>query len=87
VAVINRALAKRFFPGEDPVGGTIGDAKLSPKSLAQVIGVVDDVREGDMVDPLVPALYYPFNQKTDSTLFLVHCPETFSTTLLEARLV
>ena len=62
VAVINRALAKRFFPGEDPVGRTIGDAELSPKSLAQVIGVVDDVREGDLVEPLVPALYYPFKQ-------------------------
>ena len=71
VAVINRALAKRFFPGEDPVGRTIGDAELSPKSLAHVIGVVDDVREGDLVEPLVPALYYPFKQDTDGTLFLV----------------
>jgi macrolide transport system ATP-binding/permease protein len=64
VAVINRALAKRFFPGEDPVGRTIGDAELSPKSLAQV-------REGDLVEPLVPALYYPFQQDTDGTLFFV----------------
>jgi predicted permease len=71
VAVINRVLANRFFPGEDPVGRTIGDAELSPKSLAQVIGVVDDVREGDLVDPLAPALYYPFKQDTDGTLFLV----------------
>jgi predicted permease len=71
VAVINRALAKRFFPGEDPVGRTIADAKLSPKSLARVIGVVDDVREGDLVEPLVPALYYPFQQYADGTLILV----------------
>jgi len=71
VAVINRALAKRFFQGEDPVGRTVGDAKLSPKSLAQVIGVVDDIREGDLVEPLVPAVYYPFQQNADSNLFLV----------------
>jgi len=71
VAVINRALAKLFFPGENPVGRTIGDAGLSPKSLARVIGVVDDVREGDLVEPLVPALYYPYQQDTDGTLFLV----------------
>jgi hypothetical protein len=45
VAVINQALAKCFFPrGEDPVGRTVGDAELSPKSLAQISGVVDDVR-------------------------------------------
>jgi macrolide transport system ATP-binding/permease protein len=71
VAVINRALAKRFFPGQDPLGRTIGDAALTPKSLARVIGVVEDVREGDLVDPLAPAVYYPFQQDTDGTLFLV----------------
>ena len=71
VAVINRALARRFFPGEDPVGRTIGDAGLSPQSRAQVIGVVDDVREGDLVEPLLPAVYYSFSQDTEGTLFLV----------------
>ncbi len=71
VAVINRAMAKRFFPGEDPVGRTIGDAELSPKSLTQVIGVVDDIREGDLVEPVAPALYSPFQQDTGGSLFLV----------------
>ena len=71
VAVINRALAKRFFPGEEPVGRTIGDAELSPKSLARVIGVVDNVREGDLVEPLAPAVYYPFQQDAGGTLFFV----------------
>src|ERR1051326_5288754 len=71
VVVINRALARRIFPGEDPVGRTIGDAELSRESLAQVIGVVDDIREGDLAEPLAPALYYPFQQDTDGTLFLV----------------
>jgi len=71
VAVINRTLAKQYFPGENPIGRTIGDARLSPKSLAQVIGVVDDLREGDLVEPLAPAVYYPFQQDTEGTLFLV----------------
>ena len=71
VAVINRSLATRFFPGEDPVGRMVGDAQLSASSLAQVIGVVDDIREGDLVEPLVPAVYYPFRQETDGSLFLV----------------
>lgn len=71
VVVINRALARRYFPGENPVGRTIGDSALSPKSLAQIIGVVDDIREGDLVEPLVPAAYYPFQQDTDGSLFMV----------------
>ena len=71
VAVVNRALAKRFFPGEDPVGRMVGDAEFSTKSRARIIGVVDDIREGDLVDPLEPALYYPFAQKAEGALFLV----------------
>ena len=87
VAVINQALAKQFFQGEDPVGRTIGDAELSPKSLARVIGVVNDVREGDLVEPLVPAVYYPFKQDTGA-LFLVvrtgHAPAPMMPSLVRA---
>lgn len=71
VAIVNRAVARRFFPGEDPVGKTIGDAELSAKSLAHIVGVVDDIREGDLVDPLVPAVYYPYNQGDGLSFFVV----------------
>lgn len=71
VVVINRALAQRYFPGQDPVGRTIGDEDLSSKSLAQIVGVVDDVREGDLVEPIVPALYRPFRQEPGGTFLVV----------------
>jgi predicted permease len=71
VVVVNRAFAKRFFPAEDPVGKTIGDPGLAPNSLARIVGVVDDVREGDLVEPLVPAIYSPFQQDPGGSLFLV----------------
>jgi len=71
VVIINRALVKRFFPGEDPVGKTIGDPDLSPKSLAQIVGVVDDIREGELIETIVPTVYYPFNQGTDRSFFIV----------------
>jgi predicted permease len=63
VVIINRTLARRFFAAEDPIGKTIGDANLSPASLAQIVGVVADVREGDLNDVIEPAAYYPFNQE------------------------
>jgi predicted permease len=71
VAVINRALAARFFPNEDPLGRTFGDADLSPDSLTRIVGIVDDVREGDLVDPLAPAFYIPFQQEPGGGFFLV----------------
>jgi predicted permease len=65
VAIINRALARKYFPGEDPIGKQIGDNTLTPKSLAQVVGIVDDVKEGSLDDETWPAIYYPFNQGPD----------------------
>jgi macrolide transport system ATP-binding/permease protein len=70
VVIINRALARRFFADEDPVGKIIGDANLSPKSLAQIVGVVDNIREGDLNDVIEPAAYYPLTQDTSVGSFL-----------------
>ena len=66
VAVINQALANVYFPGEDPIGKRIGDTTLSPKSLVEVIGVIDDIREGSLEDKVWPAIYYPLNQSPDN---------------------
>ncbi len=65
VVIINRALARQYFPGEDPIGKVIGDTELSKKSLAEIIGVVDDIKEGLLDSDIWPAVYYPFNQNTD----------------------
>ncbi len=65
VLIINEALAKKYFPGEDPIGKQIGDNKLTPKSLAEVVGIVEDLKEGSLDDETWPAVYYPFNQGPD----------------------
>jgi predicted permease len=62
VIMINRVLAKKFFPGEDPIGATIGNLDLAPDSLRKVVGVVDDVREGTLDQEISPAVYYPYEQ-------------------------
>ena len=65
VAIINSALGKRYFPGEDPIGKKIGDTDLSPKSITEIVGVVDDVKDGSLDSATWPAVYYPFNQSAD----------------------
>jgi len=71
VVIINQALASKYFPGEDPVGKRIGDTELSPKSIAEIIGVVDDVKDGSLDSEIWPAVYYPFNQNSDTYFSVV----------------
>ena len=71
VVVINQTLGKKYFPGEDPIGKRIGDTQLSPDSINEIIGVVDDIREGPLESEIWPAVYYPFNQNPDCDFFVV----------------
>lgn len=71
VVIINQALVRKYFHGEDPLGKLIGDDGLSPKSIRQIIGVVDDIREGPLDSEIWPAEYIPFNQSPDVDFWLV----------------
>jgi predicted permease len=62
VAVINQTLARMYFPGEDPIGQRYGDIDLNPKSIKEIIGIVDDIREGPLEAEIWPAVYEPLNQ-------------------------
>jgi predicted permease len=71
VAIINKTLARQYFPGEDPIGKKIGDTDLTPKSIAEIVGVVDDVKDGSLDAPIWPAIYYASNQDPDTYFSLV----------------
>src|SRR5882724_2329373 len=71
VVLINQALARKYFPGEDPIGKILGDTSLSPKSLTEIIGIVEDVKDGSLDSEIWPAVYYPFNQNSDTFFSLV----------------
>ncbi|HTY84706.1 MAG TPA: ABC transporter permease [Silvibacterium sp.] len=66
VVVINQALARKYFPGENPIGKKIGDTSLSPDSMREVVGVVDDIREASLDEEIWPAVYHPFEQDSDN---------------------
>ncbi|HEX4322591.1 MAG TPA: ABC transporter permease [Acidobacteriaceae bacterium] len=63
--IVNQAMARQFFPGQDPIGKKIGDLDLSPDSLRQIVGVVDDIREGELDSQIRPVIYYPMFQGPD----------------------
>jgi predicted permease len=59
VVLVNEALARRYFPNEDPVG-----IKLDRGSI---IGVVGDVRSTRLDLPSEPEVYYPVAQNVAMT--------------------
>jgi predicted permease len=71
VMLINQTLARQFFPDEDPIGKKIGNTDLAPKSIYEIVGVVEDVKDGSLDSEIWPAVYYPFNQSPDTYFSLV----------------
>jgi predicted permease len=71
VVIINQALADRYYPGQDPLGQKFGDTSLTPASIKEIVGIVADIREGQLDSNIWPAVYYPFNQSPDSSYALV----------------
>lgn len=62
VAVINEALARKYFPGQDPIGQSIANDEGGRPSVWQIVGIVDDVREGPLDADIAPTEYFPMNQ-------------------------
>lgn len=71
VVVINESFAKKYFPGEDPLGKSFGDIKLSPKSIRQIIGIVEDVKEASLDRETWPTEYQSYNQAPDTFYNLI----------------
>jgi predicted permease len=70
VAILNQTTANKLFPGEDAVGQRIF-YDGSPESLMEIVGVVSDIKEGDLASTTYPALYVPFDQRPFFRFYLV----------------
>jgi macrolide transport system ATP-binding/permease protein len=69
--VINEALARKYFPGEDPIGQKMGNGELDPKSLREIIGVIANVREGALDNDIWPAEYQSMYYSPDNFFSVV----------------
>jgi putative ABC transport system permease protein len=67
VAVINEALARKFFAGQNPVGQRIRWAlETGPPRWMTIVGVVADVKQYSLADPPYPAVFTPFAQTNEA---------------------
>jgi predicted permease len=71
VAIVNQALVNKYFSGQDPMGQKIANDEGGRPSIWEIVGVVDDVREGPLDAETRPAEYFPVNQIMDHGLGLV----------------
>jgi len=70
VAIINQAFARHYFPGEDALARQLSFLSTPPVPI-QIVGIVEDIREGPLDAAIPPVIYFPFNQSTDTYLGLV----------------
>jgi predicted permease len=64
VAIINQSFAKQYFPGEDPLGKQLSHLSTPPVPI-QIIGIIEDIKEGPLDTDNRSTLYIPFNQSPD----------------------
>ena len=69
VVVVNQTLAKQLFPGEDPIGKRL--AYKDGHETMEIIGEIEDIKEGPLDTVSRPVIYVPFNQDSSLSFYIV----------------
>jgi putative ABC transport system permease protein len=68
VLLINEALARRYWPGQNPIGKRIGNGR--PDGWMSVVGVVGDIHHMNLAAPPDPEIFFPFAQRPQTDMKL-----------------
>lgn len=62
VAIINKSMARKFFPSVDPLGKTIRRFATATTLSApiEIVGIVSDAKYGSLREDFQPIAYFPF---------------------------
>jgi putative ABC transport system permease protein len=82
VVIVSQSLARRYFPGEDPLGKRLMLAERSPMSCCtaavpvenvwrEIIGVAADVRQAGLDEQPAATLYRPYSQIVEHDMYLM----------------
>lgn len=71
VVVVNEAMAREMWPGEDPIGKRLLVNWSDPEVTDEVIGVVGDARLVELDGEIRPTVYYPHNRTAYTTMNVV----------------
>jgi putative ABC transport system permease protein len=70
VVIINDTLARRYFPGVDPLGKSLVIAMNLPNVPTEIVGVVGDVKFSGLAAETNPMTYWPHPQLAYSAMTL-----------------
>jgi predicted permease len=70
VLVVNQAFARRYFPGENPLGKRV-DFSWETTGFQEIVGVAKDAREQALDRPAEPILYIPLAQRAETGMYLL----------------
>jgi putative ABC transport system permease protein len=70
VVIINETMAKRFFPGEDPIGKRL-HVTMGPLLYREIVGIVGDVKHYSLDQETKAQTYEPYAQQPFSGMTLV----------------
>jgi len=70
VAIVNRAMAEKFWPGQDVVGKAVG-IPIAPFDMT-IVGVVADVKHVTLREAPGPEVYVPYTQKPWPSMQTMH---------------
>ncbi len=77
VVIINRTLAERFFPNQNPIGKRVrpgianGYYGSGEPPMREIVGVIRDVKQGGLESEVAPEMYAPLAQSPFGTMLVV----------------
>jgi predicted permease len=84
VAIVNQAFAKKYFPSdEDAIGKQLSFVPVATKPI-EIVGVVEDIKEGPLDIATPPVLYFPLNQNPSDSFTVVARTSQSEASLLPA---
>ena len=72
VAIINETMARQYWPGENALGRRfkIGDPDDSERPWTEIVGIVADVRQMGLDEPVKAEMYLPYQQINHNPWFI-----------------
>jgi len=65
--VVNQAFANKYLPGQNPIGHIYGMGDKGRFAEARIVGVIGDVKQGDVTEATRPEIYFCLAQTEPGT--------------------